>query len=503
MKPSRRGTLDRVRLAARPTAVVGFGLSLAMALCGAMGWLLDLSSPPAVEARASLGEVAMFVSAGVSLLLSGALFFFSRPYDDETFRRLEATLAVTMIWGGTAIFGALPFVIGAGFSPADAIFETASGFTTTGATIVTNIEGTLSRALLLWRSLIQWLGGMGVVVLFVAVFPNLGAGGKQLFKNEVTGTSSEGLRPRIAQTSFALWKLYAAFTLLAALVLAGLGMSPFEAICHALTTMATGGFSTRDASIAAFQSPAIEVAISLFMLLGGVNYSLYYGALRGRSLKVFLRSYEFKVYVALVVVSTIFLAIVSLDLHHGRPLESLRYALFMVATIITSTGYAAEDFAVYPPAGLAVILFLMLVGGSSGSTAGGLKVERITLLAKLAWAQIHRSFRPTLVQTVRMGRTVISHQVLNDVSALFVVYLACLAGGTLLVAGLDGVPVPTAFGAMLTSLSNIGPSPFYEGADNFARYSDPSKLLFAFSMVLGRLEFFTLLALLVPEFWRR
>lgn len=503
MKPSHRGTLERVRLAARPAAVVGFGLSLAMALCGVVGWGLDLVSPPVEEARASLGEVAMFVSAGVSAALSAAVFLLSRPYDEETFRRIEATLAVTMIWGGTAIFGALPFVIGAGLTPADAIFETASGFTTTGATVVADIEGTFSRALLLWRSLIQWLGGMGVVVLFVAVFPNLGAGGKQLFKGEVTGTSSEGLRPRIAETSFALWKLYTALTVLAGLAFVALGMAPLDAICHALTTLATGGFSTRDASIAAFQSPALEVTVSVFMVLAGVNYGLYYGALRGRSLRIFLRSYEFKVYLALIVISTLFLAVVSLELHRGDPLVSLRYAFFMVATLITSTGFAAEDLAQYPPAGLAVMLFLMLVGGSSGSTAGGLKVERITLLAKLAWLQIHKSFRPALVQTVRMGRSVVSSQVLSDVAALFVVYVSCLGAGTLFVAGFDAVPVPTAFGAMLSSLSNMGPSPFYVGADNFASYSDVSKLVFAFSMVLGRLEFFTLLALLIPEFWRR
>jgi trk system potassium uptake protein TrkH len=492
-----------VRLAARPSAVVGFGLSFAMALSGALAWFLDLVSPPTRAAGESMGEAAMFISAGISLAVSTAAFFFSRPYDEKTFRRLEATLAVAMVWGGSSLFGGLPFIIGAGFSPADAIFETASGFTTTGATIVANIEGTLSRALLLWRSLIQWLGGMGIVVLFVAVIPNLGAGGKQLFKNEVPGTTSEGLRPRIAETSFALWKLYAAFTLLEGLLLFGLGMTPFEAICHSLTTMATGGFSTRDASIAGFQSPAIEFTVSVFMVLAGVNYALYYGALRGRSLRVFFRSYEFKVYLALVLVSTLFLAVITLDLHGGKPLDSLRYGFFMVATVISSTGYAAEDFALYPPTGITIILFLMLVGGSAGSTAGGLKVERITLLAKLAWAQLHRSFRPTLVQTVRMGRSVISHQVLNDVSALFVVYVACLALGTLFVVGVDGVPVPTAFGAMLTSLSNIGPAPFYQEVDNFVRYSDPSKLLFAFSMVLGRLEFFTLLALFVPEFWRR
>ena len=503
MRPNSRGTLERVRLAARPAAVVGFGLSFAMASSGALGWLLDLVSPPTRSVGSSMGESALFIAAAVSLALSTGVFLFSRPYDEKTFRRFEATLAVAMVWGGTSVFGGLPFVIGAGFSPADAIFETASGFTTTGATIISNIEGTLSRALLLWRSLIQWLGGMGIVVLFVAVIPNLGAGGKQLFKNEVPGTTSEGLRPRIAETSFALWKLYAAFTLLEGLILFGLGMTPFEAICHSLTTMATGGFSTRDASIAAFQSPAIEFTVSVFMVLAGVNYALYYGALRTGSLRVFFRSYEFKVYLALVVVSTLALAVVSLDLHGGRPLDSLRYGFFMVATIISSTGYAAEDFAAYPPTGLMIILFLMLVGGSAGSTAGGLKVERITLLAKLAWAQIHRSFRPSLVQTVRMGRSVVSHHVLNDVSALFVVYVACLIMGTLFVSGVDGVSVPTAFGAMLTSLSNIGPAPFYVGVDNFAAYSDPSKFVFAFSMVLGRLEFFTLLALFVPEFWRR
>ncbi len=384
----------------------------------------------------------------------------------------------------------------------DSFFESVSGLTTTGATVVADIEARLSRPLLLWRSLIQWLGGMGIVVLFVAVFPNLGAGGKHLFRGEVPGTTAEGLRPRIAETSFALWKLYTALTLLEIVLLKVLGLDLFDAVCHAFTTMSTGGFSTLDNSIGGFNRPAVEYVIACFMLVGSVNYALYYGLIRTGHWRGLVRNVEFRSYVGIVVVAVIVMTILNLGVH-DEVLTSFRYSFFMVATTISSTGYSTDDYTAYSSTALAIIILLMFVGGSSGSTAGGIKIERAVLMGKQAIAQVQKSFRPASVQLVRMGKTSISAQVLADVASFFLIYMGCLAFGLVFVTLVDGVPLPTAFGTMLTCLSNMGPAPFHQGPDNFVAYSAGSKLFFVLAMLLGRLEFFTLFALFLPGFWRR
>jgi len=387
-------------------------------------------------------------------------------------------------------------------SATDAFFESVSGLTTTGATVIVDIEGRLSRPLLLWRSLIQWLGGMGIVVLFVAVFPNLGAGGKHLFRGEVPGTTAEGLRPRIAETSFTLWKLYGAFTIFEIALLKLLGLDLFDAVCHAFTTMSTGGFSTLDGSVGGFQSPAVEYVIACFMLIGSVNYGLYYGLLRTGSWRTLVRNIEFRWYVGIVVVAVLVLTLLNLSVHEEF-LTSFRYSFFMVATTISSTGYGTDDYSVYSSAALTIVILLMFVGGCSGSTAGGIKIERAVLMGKQAIAQIKKNFQPATVQLVRMGKQAINTQVLADVGSFFLIYMGCIGVGLMFVTLVEGVPIPTAFGTMLTCLSNMGPAPFHVGPDNFSAYSAGSKLFFAMAMLLGRLEFFTLFALFLPGFWRR
>jgi trk system potassium uptake protein TrkH len=506
---------EALRRVAQPVSAVVGGMALFMAACALAGFFM--AAVGYARPLDAGGPEALLVSASITVLLAAVGWRFGRPElgaPPPRLSRRDATLAVALIWLGSGVFGGLPFVLGARLSPVDAFFEAISGFTTTGATIVADIEATLSRPLLLWRSIIQWLGGMGIVVLFVAIFPNVGAGGKHLFRSEVPGPTAEGLQPRITETSITLWKLYAALTALEAVVLVGLGaltparpgvprMDAFQAVCHALTTMSTGGFSPLNASVGAFQSPPVELAIAVFMLVGGVNYGLYYGALQGRSLRVFGRSTEFKAYVLFVVGATLLLTLGILPQHGGEPLRALRHALFAVATHITSTGYALEDPMTYPPASLTIILLLMFVGGMSGSTAGGIKVSRVVLLARTAWAQVRFTIRPSVVQVVRMSRQAVPQTVLTEVAVFFFVFMGFLAAGTFAAAFLDGASVPRAFGAMLTSLSNMGPSPFHEGPDHFAAWSDGSKLLFSGAMILGRLEFFTLLALLLPDFWRR
>lgn len=486
----------------RPVGAVVMGLGAAIGLTALAGFLFNVFEPPDDPAKAG-GEGAL-VAAAIATGITGFVFhWYGRRHAKDTLTRREAVLSVALIWVFAGVFGAMPFVIGAGMSMTDSLFEAVSGLTTTGATVIGDIEGSLSRPLMLWRSIIQWLGGMGIVVLFVAVFPSIGAGGKVMFGKEVPGTSAEGLRPRIAETSRLLWQLYAGITLLEVGVLYLLDMSLFDSVCHAFTTMSTGGFSTRDASVAAFDSEAIELTIACFMLVGSVNYGLYYAALKGRSLRVFARSVEFKAYVVIVGLSVLVLTFGLLEVHNRDLREAFRYAFFMVATTISSTGYGTDDYAAYPTPMLMVVVVLMFVGGCAGSTAGGIKIERIVLMAKISWTEVRRSFRPSLVHVVRMGRTVVPRAALTDVAVFFMIYMLCLGTGCALVATFDGVGLPTAFGAVLTSLSNMGPAPFHVGPDNFAAYSTGSKLFCTFAMLLGRLEFYALLALLVPDFWRR
>jgi trk system potassium uptake protein TrkH len=408
------------------------------------------------------------------------------------------------------LFGALPYVLDAGMSPVDGVFEAISGFTTTGSTVVDNIEGRnpegtppggLSRPLLLWRSLTQWMGGMGIVVLFVAVFPRVGAGGKHLFRAEVPGPTAAGLSPRIGETAVWLYGMYVGLTLLEVVVLLVLGMQPFEALCHSFTTVSTGGFSTRDASVGGFDSAAIEVAIALFMIAAGVNFGLYYGVLRSRRLKLFLQSSELRAYLLLVAATVVGLTLFNLGLHDGKPLESARYALFTVGTFITSTGYGTEDYMAYPPVSLALVFVLMWVGGCAGSTAGGIKVARVVLVLQTLVAQVKRSVRPNVIQVVRMGDKRVADSLLLEVSAFICLYAASVGVFTGLLSWMEGIELGKSFGATLTSISNMGPAPFHGGNDNFVAYSDPAKLMFCFEMVLGRLEFMTLLALVMPEVW--
>jgi trk system potassium uptake protein TrkH len=493
-------------------ALVIAGMALFQALCGAAGGLMTLVGYTRPMDDGAIG--VMFLSAAISAAAAAAGWYYGREEAGRKLSRRDATLAVALIWFGAGVFGGLPFVLGARMTPADAFFEAVSGFTTTGATILSDIEGTLSRPLVLWRSIIQWLGGMGIVVLFVAVFSSLGIGGKHMFRSEVPGPTAEGLQPRITETSLTLWGLYTGMTAVLALVLAGIGwatpsrpgvpdMDLFQAVCHALTTMSTGGFSPMNASVGAFDSWLIEGVLSVAMLVAGVNFALYYTALRQGSLRAFARSTEFQVYVVVVLTMIVLLTFAILDNHDDSLAEAFRYALFMVATTITSTGFGTDDYMAYNSTALMLVLLMMFIGGMAGSTAGGIKISRIVILAKTSWLQIRLAVRPAVVQTVKMDRRSMPPQVLTDVAVFFFVYMAFMAIGTMLVSITDGVPVQTAFGAMLTTLSNMGPAPFYVGTDNFASYSDVAKVWFSFAMILGRLEFFTLLALLLPDFWRR
>lgn len=489
----------------RPTGVVITGLGGAQAACAIVGggaeWWASSEDAAYLDDAMRLAGLGLFTS-----ICGLGLHAYGRRFSEGRLTRREAILAVVVIWTLAGVFGALPFAFLTGLPPVDAFFETMSGLTTTGTTVITGLEHRLSRPMHLWRATISWLGGMGIVVLCVAILPSLGAGAKHMFKGEVTGTSSEGLKPRIAKTSFALWRLYTGLTVVQAALLVACGFAPFEALCHAFTTISTSGFSTRDASLAAFESPAAEYVAIVFMLLGSLNFALFFAMMRHRSIKPILRSVELRVFFGLVALATAVTMLGTFAVYEHDFERTFRMSLFHVASCASSTGYfIGDELGRYPSPVFATLLGLMIVGGCAGSTAGGMKVERVVLLAKQSWSEVRRSFRPAIVRTVRMGRAAVSAEVMSDVAAFFVLYVAVLVFGVLIVSILEGLDLRAAFGATLACLGGTGPAPWLapELASGFEAFSDAGKLFLILIMVLGRLELFTLFALLVPDFWRR
>ena len=492
------------RVLARPVGLVLLVVAGMLVGTGLLEVGFGLASLDAMSGHSVREAGPLLLTAPISALLGLVGLWWGRSVPRSlALDRREASVAVVAIWALLGIVGAIPLIIGANTPLPDAIFEATSGFTTTGATIYGDIEGTLSPPLVMWRAVMHWLGGMGIVVLFVAIFPNLGVSGKHLFRSEVPGVTAEGLRPRITDTSMVLWRLYVGLTVVAVGVLWWLGMGVHDALVHGFGTLSTGGFSSRDASIAAFASPAIEWALAVLMLIAGVNFGLFYAVARTRRLSGLWRSAELRVYVGIVAVCTLALTVSMHDLHGGDSLTSLRYAFFRVATSLTSTGFGIDDHKDYPPVAMALTIVMMLVGGCAGSTAGGIKVARVLILVKAAVAQVRRSVRPAVVHVVRVDGRPVPSSIVVDVTSFLFIYMACLAVFSMIVVVTDGAPVPTAVGAVLSCLSNMGPAPFYEGADNFSSWSASAKLTFSAAMVLGRLEFFTVLAILLPEVWRR
>jgi trk system potassium uptake protein len=410
---------------------------------------------------------------------------------------------VTLAWLAAAVAGAAPFLLhGSLDSPVDAFFESMSGFTTTGATLLGRIEAE-PHAILLWRSLTQWLGGLGIVVLVVAIAPATGMATHRVFFAELSGVTADRLTPRIADTAKILWGIYVAFTAVGFVAFAAAGMGPFDAINHILTTIATGGFSTRTSSIAAFDSLAIELVAIVFMVLGGVNFALYWRALRGaESLRPQLP--ELRAYLMILVVAT---AVVTLSLVASDTAisvaDALRDSAFTVVSITTSTGFITADFEEWDPLGQLVMLMLMFVGGCAGSTAGGMKVIRVLLLGKTAAQEIERQVRPTTVQVLRVGGRVFSEEVRKGILAFFSLYVLIVAGGTIVMAAI-GVDATTAVSSVIASLNIIGPGLGEVGAtENYAAIPSGGLWFLSALMLAGRLEVFTVLVLLTPSFWRR
>lgn len=412
----------------------------------------------------------------------------------------HAFLFVTLSWISAAGFGALPFTLSGSIpSYTDAFFETMSGFTTTGASILTEIEG-LPRSILFWRSLTHWLGGMGIVVLTVALLPLLGVAGAQLFKAESPDPTLEKVTPTIAQTAKVLWKIYVGFTAAETVLLMLGGMDLFDALTHTFGTLATGGFSPRNQSVGAYRSAYVDVVITVFMLMAGFNFGLYHRVWSGKGRDI-LRNTEARAYAGIFAVSTLAVAFAVRPLY-GSLLNALRYAGFQVASILTTTGFATADFDAWPAFAKGVLFFLMFVGGCSGSTGGGIKVIRLVTLAKQAVVELKYLLFPYGVFRPRVNGEPVRKDFLMSISGFFFLYIAILLAVTLVVTS-GGYDLTTSFSSALVTLGNIGPGFAKIGpTQNYAFFPAYIKWVLSVAMLLGRLELYTVLVVFHPRFWR-
>ncbi len=448
------------------------------------------------------GLMPLLEAMGFTLAGGGLLILVFRHETTDFISQREGMAIVAFGWTAIGLFGALPFYFsGPAFTFVDAFFESVSGFTTTGSSILTDIEG-MSHGLLLWRSFIQWLGGMGIIVLSIAILPFLGVGGMQLYKAEVPSPVPDKLKPRIRDTAMILWKVYALFTLIeVALLMAG-GMDLFDALNHAFTTMPTGGFSTKNASVAHFDSVYIDGVIILFMLLAGINFSLHYQLLKGRPL-AFWKDSEFRFFMAMCLVLTL---AVGADIYrtvYDSIGQSLRYAAFQVVSIVTTTGYATADYETWPAMSQIILFLCMFIGASAGSTGGGMKCLRIMLGFKYCYKELFSMIHPRAVSHIKIGGKTVPEDVVRSVLGFLALYMALFAASTVLLAG-TGVDFVTALGAVAATIGNIGPGFGMVGpVENFALIPYWGKWLLSWCMLLGRLEIYTLIILVVPEFWRK
>lgn len=435
------------------------------------------------------------ITAGAGFLL---LRFTSLTQD---LRVREGFAVVSFAWLLFSIFGMLPFLLtGAIPNVTDAFFETVSGFTTTGASILTDIEA-LSHGVLFWRSLTHWIGGMGIIVLTLAVLPMLGVGGMQLYKAEVAGPTADKLTPRITQTAKILWGVYLALTAIQTVLLVVGGMSLFDALCTAFGTLASGGFSPRNASIAYYNSSYIDWVVIIFMLAAGINFSLHYAFATG-NWKAYWRNREFQVFVASVSVATLLVLAGAWNTYTDK-LVAVRDAIFVVTSLHTSTGFGLADYELWTPSAQFVLLLVMIIGGSAGSTSGGLKVIRAYLLFKYIASEFTRLLHPQALVPVRVKGVAVPRDVVSTVLGYIGVYFVAILVGTFLVTS-TGVDWITSISAVVSCLGGVGPGMGNVGPfDNYAWFSDFAKWVLTVCMLLGRLEFFSLLILLSPAYWRR
>ena len=440
--------------------------------------------------------ITMFIALGLGLLA-----FSVKPKSKHIFTR-DGFAIVALGWILISVIGALPFYLsGAIPSLVDSFFEACSGFSTTGATILAEVES-LPRGILFWRSFTHWIGGMGVLVLTLAILPSLGTGAIQIMKAESPGPTPGKIVPRLKSTAKVLYSIYLAISILEIVLLLIAGMPLYDSLVHTFGTLGTGGFSSMNTSIGAYNNVFIEVIITIFMFISGANFALYYYAFKG-NIKAIFKDEEFRFYSGVVIVSTVLIAINLTGGIYSSFFESLRHSSFQVSSIITTTGYSSTDFNLWPDFSRMILLFLMFIGGCAGSTAGSIKNIRILLLFKAAKRELQKILHPRAVYPVRVSGKVVEDKVVTGITVFFSVYMIIFIVALLLIS-IEGKDMITNFSAVATTLGNVGPGLNIVGPmGNFSSFTDFSKLLFSFLMLVGRLEIYPMLLLLLPSFWKK
>jgi len=505
-----------LRVVAKNLGLLALVLAAIIAAVGLFAWCDGYFG----SSLSSADVWALLATAGVGFVVGGLLFLLGRN-GPRTVGQREAIALVAFSWILGAGLSALPYRLWAELRPdaataahdfdsgVNCFFESMSGLTTTGSTILQSIV-TLPRSLLLWRSITHWLGGLGIVVLFVAVLPMMGVGGRRIFRIEAPGPSPEGVTPRIQDAARVLWLIYSGITLVEIVALRICGMSWFDSVCHTFATLATGGFSTHDASIAGYASSAVHIVIIVFMVLAGINFGLYHQLWQGRWRAV-RKDPELRVYLGLIVVATVIVTVSMIQSGTGPAIpegtgERVRDALFQVVAIQTTTGFCTADFDQWGFAAKVTLVALMFIGGSAGSTGGGIKVARIMIAFKVLVSEIEHVYRPNVVRPVKIGKSLIDAELKRStlVYVLGIVILFAMGSAALMFLEANrGIDITTAATASASMLNNIGPGLARVGPmQNYAWFSDMSKMMMSMLMLLGRLEVFTVVAVFSPRFWR-
>ena len=445
--------------------------------------------------------ISFLQSASLTALMGVVLLFIGRGAEKQLGRR-DGYVIVTVAWLAFSLFGMLPFYL-SGYIPSitNAFFETMSGFSSTGATILDDIES-LPHGILFWRSMTQWIGGLGIIMFTIAVLPIFGVSGLQVFAAEASGPTHDKVHPRIGITAKWIWSIYTGITtLLVCLLMLG-GMDWFDSICHAFATTGTGGFSTKQASVAYYNSPYIEYVISIFMFISGINFTLLL-LFVNRKFKKFIGNAELKFYFGSVV---LFTAVIAIVLYYTSPMgmeESFRKSLFQVISLQTSTGFATDDYMQWTPVLWGLLTIIMLMGACAGSTTGGLKCIRMVILTKVSRNEFKHILHPNAILPVRINKQVISPSIVSTVLAFCFIYISIIVIGTLLMMAM-GVGAEESMGCVISSIGNMGPGLGETGpAYSWNALPDAAKWLLSFLMLLGRLELFTVLLLFTPDFWKR
>ena len=448
-------------------------------------------------------------SSAICVLIGLPVWFFTRK--NRSLNNKDGFAIVTLAWLLVALAGAQPFYLtGAIPNFTDAWFESMSGVTTTGATIIGNIETlpnlvngieSLPHGVLFWRSFIQWIGGMGIIVFTIAILPLLGVGGVQLFKAEVPGPVADKIRPRINQTAKILWMVYVGFTVLQVLLLGLAGMPWFDSVCHAFTTMPTGGFSTQNASIAAYSNPLIHYIIIFFMFVAGVNFTLHFRAITG-NYKVHLKDYEFRVYLSIICIATLLIFFNISSANSDWSHNSFLISLFESLAMLTGTGYANADYELWPFFSQHILLIIMFFGAMGGSTSGGMKITRIILLIKYAATETRRMLHARAIIPIRIGDRFISDEVVRNTLGFSLIYLSIFVLTSFVLTAFN-LDLLSAIGASASAIGNVGPAfGAFGPTDNYALLHPIGKWMLTICMLLGRLEIFTIMGLYSRTFWK-